>query len=103
MKEEDIEKLVDLEQSHHEVSGSYLGEVMIDNQVEWSMYRDIPEMVTPILHPLPSDWRFREDLIWMHYNDYQKSEKWKLKLEEEQRSHRKLRLKYNKNKKKLLK
>ena len=48
-------------------------------------------MVTPLDHPLPSDWRFREDLIWLHYGDMAKSEKWKLRLEAEQRRHRKLR------------
>lgn len=92
--------MVDLEKEWHEVTGSYLGEVMVDGQLEWSMYSHPPSMVTPIRNPLPSDWRFREDLIWMHYQDYPKSEKWKVKLEEEQRSHRKLRLTYNKKKNK---
>eukprot|EP00350_Pseudokeronopsis_sp_OXSARD2_P001090 CAMPEP_0170556810 /NCGR_PEP_ID=MMETSP0211-20121228/18792_1 /TAXON_ID=311385 /ORGANISM="Pseudokeronopsis sp., Strain OXSARD2" /LENGTH=53 /DNA_ID=CAMNT_0010867367 /DNA_START=52 /DNA_END=213 /DNA_ORIENTATION=+ len=34
---------------------------------------------------LPSDWRFREDLIWLKYGYQKIAAKWKLRLEEQQR------------------
>ncbi len=30
---------------------------------------------------LPSDWRFREDLIWLIYKNKQQANKWKYALE----------------------
>lgn len=41
--------------------------MLIDNNIIWDITRDVPEMVVPIENPLPSDWRFREDLIWLAY------------------------------------
>lgn len=49
----------------------------------WNINKDIPTFLLHSLNPLPSDWRFREDLIWLSYNDFPKCEKWKLRLEEE--------------------
>lgn len=40
---------------------------------------------------LPSDWRFREDLIWLIYGNSVHAQEWKLKLEEVLRDFRKLR------------
>ncbi len=42
---------------------------------------------------LPSDWRFREDLIWLKYNYMKIAQKWKFRMEEQQRHDRRLRLK----------
>ena len=40
---------------------------------------------------LPSDWRFREDLIWFHQGEVARADEWKGKLEQVQREMRKLR------------
>lgn len=37
----------------------------------------------PIPNPIPSDSRFREDLIWLKKQDIPKAETWKLWLEEQ--------------------
>ena len=42
---------------------------------------------------LPSDWRFRDDLLWLKYKQINIAHKWKLKMEEQQRHERKIRLK----------
>ena len=42
--------------------------------------------------PLPSDWRFREDLIWLTKGRLPFADAWKKRLEETQRRDRKLRL-----------
>ena len=43
---------------------------------------------------LPSDWRFREDLVWLLYGNSVHAQAWKLKLEEVQREWRKMRETY---------
>jgi hypothetical protein len=40
---------------------------------------------------VPSDWRFREDLIWLQYGFQSIGQSWKIKLEVQQRHDRKLR------------
>ena len=42
-------------------------------------------------HPLPSDWRYREDLIWLWRGNRQLAENWKHRIEERQRQDRHLR------------
>lgn len=38
---------------------------------------------------LPSDWRYREDLLWLKYGFMAIAAKWKLRLEVQQRKDRK--------------
>lgn len=54
----------------------------------------------PIQNPIPSDYRFREDLLWLEYGDKEQSQKWKYKLEEIQRWDRSLRQESEKQRKK---
>lgn len=46
-----------------------------------------------VQNPLPSDIRFREDLMWLFYGNEEYAQKWKVKLEKQQRDDRKLRVK----------
>jgi len=46
------------------------------------MKKNKPERAMPIKNPLPFDWRFREDLIYLKYGDNAKAAVWKHKLEE---------------------
>ena len=50
----------------------------------------IPERQLPFVSEsvLPSDWRFREDLIWLKYNEMLIAHQWKLRLEVQQRKDR---------------
>jgi len=41
---------------------------------------------------LPSDWRYREDLIWLKYGFMAIAANWKVKLEVQQRKDRKNRM-----------
>lgn len=45
----------------------------------------------PVDHPLPSDCRYREDIVWLKKKNMKQAELWKLKLEEIQRFDRKMR------------
>lgn len=40
---------------------------------------------------LPSDWRYREDLIWLKYKYLKIAHAWKVRMEEQQRFDRKQR------------
>lgn len=52
--------------------------------------RPIPQTVSNIgVHVMPSDWRYREDLIWLKYGFQNIAAGWKVKLEVQQRKDRK--------------
>lgn len=67
VKEEEVLKMGDLVQEYHEITGSYMENIIVDGKERWNMTTDKPEMIQPLENALPSDWRFREDLIWLHY------------------------------------
>ena len=48
------------------------------------------------LDPLPSDWRYREDLLWLLYGDIKMADSWKDFIEATQRVDRKARSKFAK-------
>ena len=89
--EDEILKTPDLKKQLSEIQGNYFNNVLINGKVVWDINVDNKSPVLPIQKPLPSDWRFREDLIWLIYQDLTKSEKWKIRLEEEQRYFKNLR------------
>ncbi len=72
------------------ISGSWLESVQVDGTELWNRshraYR-----VQYLEDTLPSDWRFREDLLWMMYGNMQQAQEWKVHLEGVQRSIRKTR------------
>jgi hypothetical protein len=80
-----------------EITGSWLEGIYFDNKLYWNIKNKTPATVQPIENPIPSDSRYREDLVWlkrsMMYTDYSKdyedySQKWKLALEVQQRHDR---------------
>lgn len=83
-----------------EITGSWLEGIYFDNKLYWNIRLNNPSTVIPVKDPIPSDSRYREDLIWLkrsllydtnekEYQDY--SQKWKLALEVQQRYDRALR------------
>jgi len=84
-------KYGDLEKEIHPIKGSWLSELQIGDEELWNIEKFRPTRYSPLGNPLPSDCRFREDLIWLKYGDYKNAEDWKLRLEEQQRYDRKLR------------
>jgi len=73
------------------ISGSWLDEISFDDRCYWkngtcAHFRPIrPEIA------LPSDCRYREDLIYLLEGNLEESQKWKRELENHQRYDRKLR------------
>ena len=56
---------------------------MIGNKAYWKIERDRPIRVMHQHgnHVLPSDCRYREDLIWLKYNYMLIAHQWKIRLE----------------------
>jgi hypothetical protein len=88
-----------------EINGSWLENIIFDNEIYWSMRDVSPPQIIPQKVTIPSDARYREDLIWLKksilnpeynkiYEDY--AQKWKLALEVQQRHDRSLREKKKK-------
>jgi len=59
------------------VTGSWLSHLDIDGTRYWDIERDKPLRHIPERTPLPSDWRYREDLIWLHKGDLDRASAWK--------------------------
>jgi len=64
----DLKQIKDMVKPICEISGSWLRSLVMDGKTYWDISRDIPERYKPEINVLPSDWRYREDLIWLKYN-----------------------------------
>jgi hypothetical protein len=81
--EKDNAKMKDRAKKICKVEGSWLSQILINDKEMWSMKKVKPERAKPVENPLPFDWRFREDLIYVKYGDFNKAAVWKNKLEEQ--------------------
>eukprot|EP01091_Cochliopodium_minus_P009362 TRINITY_DN2295_c0_g1_i1.p1 TRINITY_DN2295_c0_g1~~TRINITY_DN2295_c0_g1_i1.p1 ORF type:complete len:385 (+),score=126.84 TRINITY_DN2295_c0_g1_i1:31-1185(+) len=87
----------------HEVSGSWLGCVKFGTEIHWDwtdekngiLKKSFP---TPHTDPLPSDSRYRGDLIYLSKKDEKNSQEWKGKLENKQRKEERSRKEHAKTK-----
>jgi hypothetical protein len=63
-----VKSVKDLVKPICEISGSWLKELIIDGVKFWDINEDIPFRQVPMMEDvLPSDWRYRDDLIWLKY------------------------------------
>lgn len=81
----------DLDSNICDIYGSWLEYLNIGGEETWSINRDLPTQFFPVKDPLPSDARYREDLIWVKRNNKKYAQEWKLLLEVRQRAEKKLR------------
>lgn len=90
----ELSKIKDMQRKICDIEGSWLRSLKIDGKKYWDIDSDTPERFKPVLEgAAPSDWRYREDLIWLKYNYMKIAAQWKLRMEEQQRHDRRLRLK----------
>jgi len=74
------------------VDGSWLGSILFDDKPYWDFQEKLELHVPiPVEFPLPSDSRYREDLVYRKVDDCDNAKEWKLNLETLQRNDRKLR------------
>ena len=79
------------------IEGSWISNLIINSKEFWS-----PEMkkfsYKLVEDPIPSDSRFREDVLWLRKKNFGQSQKWKVKIENVMRQERKQREEMNKQK-----
>lgn len=81
------------------ISGSYLEGCDFDDKPYWDIRKDLSYKQFYEENPLPSDYRWREDLNWLYWKDKPIAEAWKLELERVQRNDRNKRTEYIKKNK----
>ena len=86
-----LDDITDIEEEIWEVYGNVLKDLRIDGELFWEMDKYVPFRCHPMPWPLPSDSRYREDLLWLRYENLKYSQEWKSKLEVQQRHDKKKR------------
>jgi len=98
-----LSKILDVDEEICKVHGSWVGNLVIDGTTFWDIDTGKPNRIQFPKHCLPSDPRYREDLIWLSYKDEKFAQEWKNLLEIQQRKERKNRLAIQKKRKGKLK
>lgn len=80
------------------IEGSWLRNLTFDGFEYWNVHNQKPVFHSFFTGVLPSDWRYREDLIWLYKGNPSISQNWKVKIENRQRQDRTLRLEHRKRK-----
>ena len=78
-------ELTDVERPVSQISGSWLRSLKIGGTVFWDIDQVVPYPLLYTKEPLPSDCRYREDIIWLRRGRMDYAQDWKLRLEAEQR------------------
>lgn len=87
-----LSKMSDIEHELEVVSGNWLEKLCFDDKEYWNAKDfELGKIHVPAKDCLPSSYRYREDLIWLHYGDLERAGKWKDILEVQQRKERKIR------------
>eukprot|EP00826_Nyctotherus_ovalis_P033105 TRINITY_DN2670_c0_g1_i3.p1 TRINITY_DN2670_c0_g1~~TRINITY_DN2670_c0_g1_i3.p1 ORF type:complete len:542 (+),score=101.09 TRINITY_DN2670_c0_g1_i3:1076-2701(+) len=86
-----LKDLKDIHKVIAKITGSWLNSINIDNAQYWNIDQVTPSPLKFEGNPLPSDWRFREDIVWLRREKTEYAQEWKLRLETEQRKDRALR------------
>lgn len=90
----------DKEKDLSKAEGNVFESLEFDNVMYWNLDENLVERPLPIENPLPSDFRFREDLVWLEHGNKDQAQEWKYKLEEIQRYERGRRQEMEKKRKK---
>lgn len=72
------------------IKGSWISNLLIDSKEFWNPNRN-KFACKLVQDPLPSDVRFREDILWLKQGNFQQAQQWKLKIESVMRNERKRR------------
>lgn len=99
-KEIDDDKMKDIEERIEEVHGQWLKCLYFGETKWWDINEQTPVRTIPVENPLCSDWRYREDLIWVKRGDRKIAETWKLFLEVRQRAEKAMRIEGKKKREK---
>jgi hypothetical protein len=80
---QELSEIKDIKQELAKIHGSVLQFIEIDGEELWNIDKHVPVRHYPIVDGFicPSDWRFREDLIWLKRQCQPYAGAWKLKKE----------------------
>jgi hypothetical protein len=78
-----------------QVTGSWLTHLDVDGERFYEYTMENAQIPKQVDQPLPSDCRYREDLLSLAKGDYEAAHQNKILLEQTQRNDRKLRAKYS--------
>ncbi len=82
----ELKEINDMKTELCKVEGSWLKNLVIDSKTYWECDKVKPVRQKPLLEGVaPSDWRYREDLLWVKFGDMAVAHEWKVRLEEQQR------------------
>ena len=93
-----ISDLKDVDHVIAKISGSWQTTVKISEEKLWDINECKADPLKFAVDPLPSDWRFREDIVWLRRNNLPYAQEWKVRLEYEQRRDRTTRSNFAKKK-----
>ena len=89
--------LDDISEIVGDIEGSWVKSLIIDGKKYWSIKKNVVSPHIPVSNPLPSDARYREDLVWLWKgSELEIAQKWKVALENAQRKDATLRKKKKK-------
>ena len=91
-----IQDLTEVKTEIARISGSWMDKIEINGVTYWHHDKVKPVKIKLPPNPLPSDSRYREDLIWLRKNNTDYADSWKDGLEIRQREDQKCREKYKK-------
>lgn len=91
-----IEDLTDIKEKKVFITGSIFDKIDCDGKNYWHIDKILPLKMYFDPSPIPSDWRYREDLILVRRKDCQAADKWKDAIEIRQRRDRKERENFEK-------
>eukprot|EP00826_Nyctotherus_ovalis_P054216 TRINITY_DN7088_c0_g2_i2.p1 TRINITY_DN7088_c0_g2~~TRINITY_DN7088_c0_g2_i2.p1 ORF type:complete len:439 (+),score=126.82 TRINITY_DN7088_c0_g2_i2:96-1412(+) len=89
-----IADLDDVAKELTRLKGSWLDKLEINSVNYWDIAKAKPMKIIYNSDPLASDWRYREDLIFIRRGDLDNADKWKDALEIRQRRDKKLRVSF---------
>lgn len=91
-KAKQTKDLKDIDEIIWEIEGFWTNNCIIDGKKYWDIKQSVITPHIPVTNPLPSDSRYREDLVWLWKGDnIDYAQNWKTALEECQRYDKKLR------------
>ena len=93
-----LKDIKDIESPICQITGSWLHNIKFGEEEYWNIDQGKPTEILYKERVLPSDWRFREDLLWLRKENDVISDLWKKELEVQQRHDRALREKAQKAK-----
>lgn len=78
---EHLGQIKDMDQKENDITGDWMKHMNIDDSEVWNVNKQQIEPHLPVPNPIPSDPRYREDLIWIRNENKDYAQEWKTVIE----------------------